>query len=508
MNRKTVTIGSLAASTLGTAALILVAAPASASPSAASRYGVINATANAATDHEIVTSTAFPNYTNGAVDNYYSMAHTHIDNSPFAEGTASPADSGPLGQTGASQASYQQPQYADARWPGAKSGQTATFGTSGGPSAEAAAASYKATAQSSDASASGSQNVKSPKGFNRRLRVALAAWKAHWLPALGLKLPHPNFASLRTNALPPVPTVPTVPVPTVPTPTVPGVTVPLPGGTTTKSTTTSSTTTTPSGGGQPDNGGLMSSSLSELDPKSGAIVTVGESRLGSVDLGGGIVLKHIDVIVRITNKGNPKGNATVTIGGATVGGVPVTIDENGVHVAHQGSGLPYGQADAALNSSLKQAGIQMFTVKPQIKKSKNELTITATGVHVIFTPPVSQSGVPSQSFEHIYGEVFADSLASAALPLPKLNLGGGGSFPGGGGTGSTGGGSGSGGGGGGTSSSSSSSNGTGSSTVMSPSAFTTLFGKPLWLLIAYLAWQTIVVATGATLWRWRAGAAT
>ena len=119
---------------------MLVAAPAEVGVvgAAAARYCVVNATADAASDHEIVASSAFPNYTNGAVDNYYSMAHSHVDNSPFAEGTASPADTGPLGQTAAA-GNFQQPQYADARWPGAKSGGTASFGSAGAPSAWAKA---------------------------------------------------------------------------------------------------------------------------------------------------------------------------------------------------------------------------------------------------------------------------------------------------------------------------------------------------------------------------------
>jgi hypothetical protein len=61
-------------------------------------FFVINGTVNAASDHEILGSSAFPNFTTGAVDNYYSMAHSHVDNSPFAEGTASPADTGPTWQ--------------------------------------------------------------------------------------------------------------------------------------------------------------------------------------------------------------------------------------------------------------------------------------------------------------------------------------------------------------------------------------------------------------------------
>ena len=95
---------------------------------------------NAASDHEIVGSSAFPNFTTGAVDNYYSMAHSHVDNSPFAEGTASPADTGPVGQTAAA-GNSQQPQYADARWPG-DSGK-ATYGSQGGPYAVADASEYR-----------------------------------------------------------------------------------------------------------------------------------------------------------------------------------------------------------------------------------------------------------------------------------------------------------------------------------------------------------------------------
>src|SRR5213079_2961780 len=91
----------------------------------------------------------------GAVDNYYSLAHSHIDNSPFAESTASPADTGPVGQTAAA-GNFQQPQYADARWPG--QGGKASVGNAGGPSAHATAASYRANALSSELSDAGAPN--------------------------------------------------------------------------------------------------------------------------------------------------------------------------------------------------------------------------------------------------------------------------------------------------------------------------------------------------------------
>ena len=494
MTRMRLTVGLVVASALGMSALVVVSTPASASSPASARYGVVNATVDAASDHERGTSTAFPNYTSGAVDNYYSLAHSHIDNSPFAEGTASPADTGPLGQTAAA-GNFPQPQYADARWPG--KGGKASFGNAGGPSASATASSYKATALSSDVSDAGAPSppmkIAGPKGFNHRLDLALDAWKARWLAPLDLK---PRFTSA-------IVTVPTITTPTVPTPTVPGVTVPTPGRTTTNSsTTTNSTPTKSKPSGRPANGALVSSSLVELDPHSGAVVASGESSLGTVKIGGGqIVLRHIDVTVKIVNRGAPKGKAFVSIGAATIGGVPVTIDQDGVHVQGQGSDLPYAQADDALNSALKSAGVQLYTVRPQTKKSANELTITATGVHVAFTQVVNQAGVPAQTVDHIVGEVFADSLAAPAPPLPSLSFGAAG-LP----TGLTGGTAGVPGGTSfGTGSSSAGSDVTGTPGGSAPSAFTTLLGKPAWLLAAYLVWQALILATGASLWRWRAG---
>ena len=161
-----------------------------------------------------------------------------------------------------------------------------------------------------------------------------------------------------------------------------------------------------------------------------------------------------------------------------------------------------------------------------------EETVTATGVHVVFTQPTSPPGVPSQYVEHILGEVFVDSLAAPAGPLPDLGAGGLGSSSsssfssssssclGGTGAGGTSGASASGGGasagGAGASSSlspSASGYGSGSqptsgSTGTSlPAAFAAALRKPLWLLLAYVLWQAIVIATGWSLWNWRRGGA-
>jgi len=168
-----------------------------------------------------------------------------------------------------------------------------------------------------------------------------------------------------------------------------------------------------------------------------------------------------------------------------------------------------------------------------------ETIVTATGVHVVFTQPVSPSGVPAQFVEHILGEVYVDSLAAPATPLPALGLlppslssSSSSSCPGGrhsrstkktsrgGGSSTAGGGSTTGAGSlaGGSNASSSlppsgSALGSASQTNASstgnslPAAFAAALRKPLWLLLAYLVWQALVIGTGMSLWNWRRGGA-
>jgi hypothetical protein len=726
----------------------------------AAHFFVINGTVNAASDHVIVGSSAFPNFTSGAVDNYYSMAHSHVDNSPFAEGRASPADTGPVGQTAAA-GNTQQPQYADARWPGDPP--NATYGSQGGPYATAVADEYRATADASEASnglsapgPTGAPTLAVPKGFDGRLRTALAGWKAKWQGRLAPKKPAPAVTTpVATVTLPkvPKPTAPktnvttptatvTTPVATVTTPSdtaggaspTPPVTVPsptLPSVGATGAPRTLASASTPSKDGETL---LTSSTMATLDSKTNTLVTSGESSLGRVSLGGGaIVIEGIHVTASIANDGTPSYKAAVSVASATIGGVPVTIDEDGVHLAGQGAGLPYQQASDGLNGALKQAGIQLFLVEPEVttpcgqtaagagsgttttstttttptttssdqsgttgscaqtgstacdssgggtgpvpgpslpsagssttttssndqtdttaaqnacgqtgstsceqtgtttnattttggvtglgpstttnttrtttttrtstdqtatttttpsgcgqsgalpstsscgtagtttpttststdqtgttaapspfdptgpgagSSSSSEETVTATGVHLVFTQPVNQSGVPAQFIEHILGEVFVDSLAVPAGNPPGLDLSSPGSSSsslssasscGGGHSRKTAAGSGSAAGGGapiaggsastaggtslaggapapGSLSASGSAFGSNSQPSSSstgnslPAAFASLLRKPLWLLLAYVLWQALVVATGASLWNWR-----
>lgn len=641
--------------------------------SPAARYFVINGTANATSAHVIGGSSAFPNFKTGAIDNSYSMAHAHVDNSPFAQGTGSPADTGPVGQTVAA-GHFQQPQYADARWPGDTG--KATYGKRGEPYAAASASEYRATAEASEAAQglsgpSGSSPMAVPKGLDGRLRQALAAWKADWAGRLAPKKPAAPVPTPRTPAVTtptvtvggaktkppvPVPTVPPPPVPSppVPPPPVPAPTVPAPpvptlpsGSSSAPSRSLASVTSSPAPSRSPASASasrdgaylLESSTLATLDPKTNALVTSGESSLGRVSLGGGqIVIEDIHVSASITNDGAPTHKVAVSVGAAKIGGVPVTIDQDGVHIAGQRQGVPYEQASSALNGALKQAGIQLFLVGPEITTNECDptgtdtsdqsgtgatadscdqagatdacdqtgtdtdttttttaptpiptstttsdqsdtttttsscnrdfapptttssceptgtgtgttttsasssdqtgtgtgttnsggMTITAAGLHVKFTQPARQAGVPAQHAEYILGEVFLDSLAVPAGSLPKLDLsssssslsssaclgaghssgttsGGaltaGGSLSAGGSTSS------------GTLSPSASTFGStsqptsGSTGTSLPAAFAAALRKPLWLLLAYVLWQAIVIGTGVSVWNWRRGEA-
>jgi hypothetical protein len=755
------------------------------------RFFVINGTVYAASDHATVGSSAFPNYTTGAVDNYYSLAHSHVDNSPFAEGTASPFDTGPIGQTAAA-GNFQQSQYADARWPGGPD--KATFGSQGGPYATAEADVYRGIAEASmPSNGLSGPGLKLPKGLDSKLQAALAAWKAKFAGLLGTKKPAPPTVTTPKGA-PPVPTkTPTTPTATVPTPvatvttpnlggvtpappavpsapkapSVPGASAMAPPRSLTAAPAIPGTPKAASSSSSADGESLLHSwTLAKLVPvseipenltaktdttktdttttattktdpaKTYALLQSGESSLGRVSLGGGqIVIHGIHVMATIANAGTPTYNASISVASASIGGVPVTIDQDGVHIAGHSQSLPYQQASDGLNSALKQAGIQIFLVAPEVtdctqssgfgggtgggtdtsttsntttttsdqsgttspcdqggmgmstgcdqgssgssgggtpgvptntttttsstqtdttstnpnscgqtdtgagcdqsgtgsgstgttttsgatggigptkttttttnssnpsgttgspswcnsyspppmpsscttsgtKKGKTstssknpdtttatsptdqtgmgtdttnsiEETVKATGVHLVFTQPVQQSGVPAQNVEHILGEVFVDSLAEPAPPVPPLGglglagsakssksfsscLGGahksgktvsggalsssGGSSASGGGVASSG--SGSGAGAGGSLASSGSSLGASAASPTSgspgssfPASVVHALRKPLWLLLAYVVWQLLVIGTGASIWHWRRGGA-
>jgi hypothetical protein len=48
---------------------------------------------------------------------------------------------------------------------------------------------------------------------------------------------------------------------------------------------------------------------------------------------------------------------------------------------------------------------------------------------------------------------------------------------------------------------------TGNAGQASPTGLAAALRKPLWLLVAYLVWQALMIATGWSLWSWHRGGA-
>jgi hypothetical protein len=136
-------------------AIVLALSPSlrvGAQTSNAPRYSSYGADAGGTGVHALGGSNAFPNFRTGAVDNSYPLATSHLDLAA-SQATASVADTGPLGATGAGQANgAQQPQYATASYPG----QGKASLSQGGSVAEAEATPTSAHSRGSVAAATSS----------------------------------------------------------------------------------------------------------------------------------------------------------------------------------------------------------------------------------------------------------------------------------------------------------------------------------------------------------------
>src|SRR5262249_4687441 len=140
------------------------------------------------------------NFSTGAVDNRYPLAHSHLDGAPAAQADATFADTGPLGQTvvgtyngpnpvnGAPPpVPINQPQYVSVRYPPGTSAPQ-TFGSAGGPFASADASATAAHASATLASAAAPTGTSMSAAQRESLRAALNAWRAAWLNSREAKL--------------------------------------------------------------------------------------------------------------------------------------------------------------------------------------------------------------------------------------------------------------------------------------------------------------------------------
>ncbi len=83
----------------------------------------------------------------------------------------------------------------------------------------------------------------------------------------------------------------------------------------------------------------------------------------------------------VSNTKTAKGTATTTVSNASIAGVPVTIDESGVHLKGSKAPLP---ATSVVNKALNGAGIQIFFAKPTKQVNKASVTVNSGNLIVLF----------------------------------------------------------------------------------------------------------------------------
>ena len=277
------------------------------------------------------------------------------------------------------------------------------------------------------------------------------------------------------------------------------------------------TTTTAPPGTKPDGSdGGTANVTSYFDPSLG-FVTIGDSRVQHASYGAGLlVIDNVHVAVQVSTKGDGKytKNIAVTVGGAAVVvstppplppqsvSIPVTIDQNGVTV--QGTNLPLGQQSAndAVNAVLKNAGITVHTVTPTATQDGTNLHVDAEGVVIDVQQAAQPPGVPTQFARHTLGVVVMDNEATPAAQLSNDTSAGSGDNGGGAATTSPGTTTTTTGGGGSGSGPGSSTSTSGASAVTKPKPAPKVGLAPVgavvtrarWLLLAYLAWQSLMLA--------------
>lgn len=430
----------------------------------AANYDVYSGQVYATADREQVGTTVDANFGAGAIDNFYPLAYSNVATAG-TNALATWADTGPFVQAvlggGLNGEVLAQPQYVHAQYPGTEN--PGAFTSPTGASASASVTPASARANSYATSAENPPGTPSDAAASRdALATALAAWHQTFLGS--------SPASAGTAG--------------------------------------SAAASAPPDGADGDTG----VDTVYFDSTNG-FVTTGTSRVAHASFGGGeIVLDNVRVDVSVSNPGDgsqPKTSVSIQVGAASVGGVPVSIGQNGVTVASQS--IPADQvqqASQALNQALASSGFSVHLVTPiQTTQGASE-HVDAVGVQVGWVQPaaLTPSGVPSQFVTHTLGEVVVDNEATLAAPSASSLLGG--AFTplgdGAGFAGLTGGGA--------TSTSTTLPAGSSAPAATAPprhqstpTAVRIATAKPTWLLLLYLAWQALLIGTAASIYLWRSG---
>jgi hypothetical protein len=171
---------------------------------------------------------------------------------------------------------------------------------------------------------------------------------------------------------------------------------------------------------------LTDTSIKLTGPNTAVVDAVSVMR--NVSLGGGAVtMSSVTSIAHAVTTGKTAtGNASTTVQGMKIGGVPVTVDDKGVHV--QGQGQPLPSLDA-LNSMLKQSGFQLVVADPtKVIKGASAQLFSGQLIFTQDNPQYTSNANDGKAIVTVGGaSINADSSLAyvyqqGPVPLPQASL--------------------------------------------------------------------------------------
>lgn len=156
----------------------------------------------------------------------------------------------------------------------------------------------------------------------------------------------------------------------------------------------------------------------------GASTVVADAETAATDIGiGPLRIASILSTAHATSDGkHTTGTTTTQIAGATVAGVGVTIDQDGVHVANQGA-LPasvFKTLTDTVNTALKQSGITIYLTKASKLASGPQISLQGGDLIVMLDNPGYTSGTNDTGMFAEFGGASITAIASGAYVPPAI----------------------------------------------------------------------------------------
>ncbi|MCW2606568.1 MAG: hypothetical protein JWO60_1261, partial [Frankiales bacterium] len=163
-----------------------------------------------------------------------------------------------------------------------------------------------------------------------------------------------------------------------------------------------------------------------VDPVKGTTTATARTSVGKVVVARVLELRDVVATASITSKGDTHTTeASVTVGGAAVSGMPVGLSDDGVEAL--GTPVLPGQtvrdATAQANAQLAAAGVQVRAIEAVRRSDRRSASVDTGGVVVTLASPELPGGVAANRLELVVGGVQLselDELRTADAVLPPV----------------------------------------------------------------------------------------